>query len=311
MHQNEAQHRTNFIRAPVPMLVLDAGAVVTDVSDRCLDLLGFSRQEAVGRHLSDFQTGSSARQTEAEWGELLAMGEFRDVERCFLRRDGTMLDVLLSATVERPPGGGEVRVIAALADVTGRKRAEVALKASEEGLYHAQRMEAIGQLTSGIAHDFNNVLQAVSGNLELIHRRFGADRPEVMHLAETALSAVRKAADFTAQLLAFTRGQRFDLTPFDPIEVIDGIHYLLARAAGDRIALRIDDAAGYRGGCLADPNQLECALLNLVINARDAIGGAAGTISISVSPEPPRVCWRPYLLRGWGYDKEDVEPVFA
>jgi PAS domain S-box-containing protein len=284
MHKNQARHRTNFIRAPVPMLVLDAGAVVADVSDRCLDLLGYSRQEAVGRHLSDFQTGSSARQTEAAWGELLALGEFRDVERCFLRRDGTMLDVLLSTTVERPPGGGEVRVIAALADVTGRKRAEAALKASEEGLHHAQKLEAIGQLTSGIAHDFNNVLQAVSGNLELIRRRVGADRPEVMHLAETALSAVGKAADFTSQLLAFSRGQRFDLTPFDPVEVIDGMRSLLARAAGDRIALRIDDAAGYRGACLADPNQLECALLNLVINARDAIGGAAGTISISVAP---------------------------
>jgi PAS domain S-box-containing protein len=105
------------------MLVLDAGAVVTDVSDRCLDLLGYSRQEVVGRHLSDFQVGSSARQTEAAWGE------FRDEEHCFLRRDGTMLNVLLSAAAERPPGGGEVRVIAALADVTGRKRAEAALKA--------------------------------------------------------------------------------------------------------------------------------------------------------------------------------------
>jgi PAS domain S-box-containing protein len=284
MKESEARLLINFARIPFPMLVLDAGALVTDVSDRCLDLLGCNREEVVGRHLSEYQTGSSAWQTEATWEGFLARGEICNAERCFLRRDGILLDVLLSATVERPPGGGEVRVIAALADIAGRKHAEAALKAGEEGLHHAQKMEAIGQLTSGIAHDFNNVLQAVSGNLELIRRRVGTDRPEVVHLAETALSAVSKAAGFTSQLLAFSRGQRFDLTPFDPIEVIDGIRSLLARAAGDRIALHIDDAAGYRGACLADPNRLECALLNLVINARDAIDGAAGTISISVAP---------------------------
>ena len=284
MHESEARHRANFVRAPVPMLLLDARAVVTGVSDRCLDLLGYGRQEVVGHHISDFQERSTAQQTAAEWEEFLARGEVRDLERGFLRRDGTMLDVLLSATVERSPGG-EVRVIAALVDVTGRKHAEAALEASETGLRHAQKMEAIGQLTGGIAHDFNNVLQAVTGNLELIRGRVRDDRPDVMRLADKALDAAEKAAEITSQLLAFARGQGLDLKPFNPVEVIDGIHGLLARAAGERIALHVDHPEEDIGACLADPTQLECALLNLVINARDAIGGAAGTITVSLRAE--------------------------
>jgi PAS domain S-box-containing protein len=267
------------------MLILDARAVVTDVSDRCLDLLGYNRDQFLGRPISEFQEPQSAQQTAAEWGDLLVRGEVREVERCFLGRDGAMLDVLLSATVERTPGDGEVRVIAALTDVTGRKQAEAALRASEEGLRHAQKMEAIGQLTGSIAHDFNNVLQAMTSNLELILGRVGEDRAEVVRLADNALDAAKRATAITSQLLTFARSQQLDLRPLDPAEIVNRLQGLLARAAGERIALHIDTPEEGVGACLADPNQLECALLNLVINARDAIGGAAGTVTISLRTE--------------------------
>jgi PAS domain S-box-containing protein len=147
LRDSEARHRANFIRAPLPMLVLDARGMVTSVSDRCLDLLGHGREDILGRHVTDLQP-STARHSAREWADFLARGEARDMERCFVRRDGTTLDVLVSATVERRPGDGEVRVIAALVDITSRKRTEAALEASQEGLRHAQKMEAIGQLTS-------------------------------------------------------------------------------------------------------------------------------------------------------------------
>jgi signal transduction histidine kinase/ActR/RegA family two-component response regulator len=192
-----------------------------------------------------------------------------------------MLNVLVSATVERPPGDGEVRVIAALVDITSRKRTEAALEASQEGLRHAQKMEAIGQLTGGIAHDFNNVLQAVSGNLELIRRRVRDDRPDVARLANNALEAAGKAAGLTSQLLSFARRQRLDPQPLDAMEVIESMRVLLERTAGERIALSLESEAGVLP-CLADRNQLESALLNLIINARDALAGAAGSVTISV-----------------------------
>src|SRR4051794_10014802 len=119
----KAHERANFARAPIPMLVLDAKALVTDVSDRCLDLLGYGRKDVLGHHLSEFQDQASAHQTTAGWNEFLARGEARDVECSFIRRDGSMCAVLLSATVERAPKSDEVWIIAALVDVTCRKSA--------------------------------------------------------------------------------------------------------------------------------------------------------------------------------------------
>jgi signal transduction histidine kinase len=142
-------------------------------------------------------------------------------------------------------------------------------------------MEAIGQLTGGIAHDFNNVLQAVSGNLELIRRRVRDDRPDVVRLADNALEAAGKAAALTSQRLSFARRQRLDPQPLDAVEVIESMRVLLDRTVGERIALRLESAAG-ASPCLADRNQLESALLNLIINARDALAGAAGSLIISV-----------------------------
>ncbi len=212
----------------------------------------------------------------------------RDLDRRFVRRDGAVLDVLVSARIERP--GEAWWVVAAVTDVTERKRAEAALEAARAQLAQAQKMEAIGQLTGGVAHDFNNVLQAVTGNLELIRRRVRDDRPDVARLAGNALDAAAKAAGLTAQLLAFARRQRLDPKPLDQVEVVEGMRGLLARTAGERIAFRVE-AEEDAGFCLADRNQLESALLNLAINARDAIGSAAavgaaeGTITVSVRPE--------------------------
>jgi PAS domain S-box-containing protein len=283
LRDSEARHRANFIRAPLPMLVLDAQGMVTSVSDRCLDLLGYGREDILGRHVTELQP-PSARHSAQEWADFLASGEVRDVERCFVRRDGGLLDVLVSATVERRPGDGEVRVIAALVDITSRKRTEAALEVSQEGLRHAQKMEAIGQLTGGIAHDFNNVLQAVSGNLELIRRRVRDDQPDVVRLANNALEAAGKAAGLTSQLLSFARRQRLDPQPLDAVEVIESMRVLLDRTAGERIALRLESEAGV-SPCLADHNQLESALLNLVINARDALAGATGNLTITIGSQ--------------------------
>jgi signal transduction histidine kinase len=158
------------------------------------------------------------------------------------------------------------------------------MREANAALRQAQKMEAVGRLTGGVAHDFNNVLQAVTGNLELIRRRVRDERPDVARLAGNALDAAAKAAGLTSQLLAFARRQKLDPKPLDPVEVVEGMRGLMARTAGGRIALRVEAEEG-AGFCLADRNQLESALLNLAINARDAIGAGAGAITVSVRAE--------------------------
>jgi PAS domain S-box-containing protein len=163
----------------------------------------------------------------------------------------------------------------------------------EDQLRQAQRIEALGQLTGGIAHDFNNLLQGVSGSLDLIRRR--ADDPaRVRALAEAGLEAASRGARLTAQLLAFSRDQRLEERPVPLDSLVEGMRELLDRTLGPLVAVRI--APGAPGAAVvSDPTQLEMAVLNLAINARDAMpeGGA-----ITIATRPLRIEGDPELLPG-------------
>ena len=148
---------------------------------------------------------------------------------------------------------------------------------AQAALLQSQKMEAVGQLTGGIAHDFNNLLTIIDGNLELIQRR--ASDEKISSLAEFAHQAADRAAKLTRQLLAFSRTQRLTLKPVDVNALIEGMNDLLTRAIGPpyTIAMDLDPAAPW---ALADTNQLELALLNLAVNARDAMPGG-GVVRIA------------------------------
>jgi PAS domain S-box-containing protein len=182
----------------------------------------------------------------------------------------------------------------------GRKRleAEVAartaeLMKAEESLRQAQKMEAVGQLTGGIAHDFNNMLQGVVGGLAMARRQIGAGHPEgAERYLAAAHGAAERAAGLTRRLLAFARRQRLEARLVDADRLVAGLADLIRRTVGPGIAveLRLRDGAG---SVLCDPNELESALVNLCINARDAMpeGGrlAIGTEEVRLSaPDIPK-----------------------
>jgi PAS domain S-box-containing protein len=160
-------------------------------------------------------------------------------------------------------GGNVVAIVPAAVDITERVQAEQALQ-------QAQKMEAIGNLTGGIAHDFNNLLQGVTGSLDLIRRK--SDDPErVRQWAEAGLLAADRGARLTAQLLAFSRAQKLELGPLNCALLLANMHDLLARTLGPGVRLRmnLDDNLP---AVLGDETQLELAVLNCAINARDAMG---------------------------------------
>jgi nitrogen-specific signal transduction histidine kinase/ActR/RegA family two-component response regulator len=173
--------------------------------------------------------------------------------------------------VLRDPAGVATRMIGGMSDVTAQRHLE-------DQLRQAQRLEAIGQLTGGVAHDFNNLLTVIIGNAELLALELAAD-PERRGLAESTLAAARRGAELTNRLLAFARR-----TPLEPrvIEVhrlIDGMDGLLRPTLGEHIEIEITrDPDPWTA--LVDPAQLEGALLNLAINARDAMPGG-GRLTIA------------------------------
>ena len=162
-------------------------------------------------------------------------------------------------------------------EIVERERAEAAL-------IQAQKMEAVGQLTGGIAHDFNNLLQAVSGSLDLIARN-PADPERVRRLAERGLQAAERGTRLTGQLLAFSRVQRLDLKPVTLGPIVDELVELLARSLGPAVSIRTEIAEPATS-VIADKTQLELGLMNLAINARDAMpeGGIITIASASAGP---------------------------
>src|SRR6185437_5293165 len=132
----------------------------------------------------------------------------------------------------------------------------------------AQRMEAIGQLTGGVAHDFNNLLTAILGNLEILGRR--ATEPRILRLVENAMRAAERGAKLTAQLLAFARKQRLQTQTVDVNQLVQSMGTLLRSTLGGTVEVDIEPAPDLRPA-LADPTQLELVVLNLAINARDAM----------------------------------------
>ncbi len=157
---------------------------------------------------------------------------------------------------------------------------------AEAAMLRAQRMETVGQLTGGIAHDFNNLLMAISGNLQLLAKRLPDDHP-ARRYADNASLATDKGAKLTGQLLAFSRTQKLDIRPVHLDPVLSNARELLGNSLGPSVEIKMDLNAG---GCFAatDPDQLELAILNLALNARDAMPNG-GTLTLGSRPRRDRL----------------------
>ena len=187
-------------------------------------------------------------------------------------------------------------------EISERTRAENALRQS-------QKMEAVGQLTGGIAHDFNNLLSAIMGGLELILRRTHDE--QIRRLGTAAIDATRRGAKLTGQLLAFSRTQQLTLLPVDLNALIADMQDLLTRSIGPLVELRCIPSR--QTVCaIADANQLEMALLNLAINARDAMpGGGRLTVSVDVTqPDGHKMASLSVSDTGMGMPPEVLERAF-
>jgi signal transduction histidine kinase/CheY-like chemotaxis protein len=188
-----------------------------------------------------------------------------------VRKDGTRFWANVIIDAVRDESGRLIGFAKITRDITEQKETQRALEEAREALFQSQKMEAIGQLTGGLAHDFNNLLTGISGSLELMEARLAQGRiKELDRFLGVAQSSAKRAAALTHRLLAFSRRQTLDPKPTDVNRLVADMDELVRRTAGPTIEVETI-AAGGLWTTLIDANQLENALLNLCINARDAM----------------------------------------
>jgi len=246
------------------LAVVDEHGIFRAVNPAWTALLGWRQEEIVGRHHLEFNHPDDRVASDAAFVRA-SSGHLPTYESRLLARDGSSRWI---AWVASPDAG---LVYATGRNVTAEREAAAALARTEELLRQSQKMEAVGQLTGGIAHDFNNLLTAITGSLEMIQRRIGEGRiGDLERYTAAAMAASQRAAALTQRLLAFARRQPLDPKRVDANRLVAGMEELLRRTLGPGIALEMVLAGGL-WPTLCDANQLESAILNLAINARDAM----------------------------------------
>ncbi|OYV35571.1 MAG: hypothetical protein B7Z80_17965 [Rhodospirillales bacterium 20-64-7] len=247
------------------MLVADFDGVIESVNPAWNSLFGWSAHEVAGRSFVDLTHPEDRPAIRAELNRLRRREPATRFESRYRRRDGTYLWLSWRAVPD------DAAIHAVGRDITAEREQAEALKATEEALRQAQKMEAVGQLTGGIAHDFNNLLQGITGSLDLVEKRLAAAQPEdAAKFLAAARVAAERAGALTHRLLAFYRRQPLDPKPVEANPLVRTMEDLLRRTMGEGIAIDLT-LADTLWLTLCDPHQLESAILNLAINARDAM----------------------------------------
>lgn len=251
--------------SPVVKVVATTQGVINAVNPSWTKVLGWIEADTVGRNILEFvaEEQDAARKRLAKLSQPDAT--VIESQSVFRAQDGSHHRFAWTTV----PEGGLLYLFGR--DITAETEAAEALAATEDALRQSQKMEAVGQLTGGIAHDFNNLLAGILGNLELLELRISQGRLEaISRYLETAQGAAKRAAALTQRLLAFSRRQTLDPTPVNVNRLVSGLEDLLRRTVGPSVEIEVVGSGGL-WTTLVDRYQLENALLNLCINARDAM----------------------------------------
>ncbi|MFN3439526.1 MAG: PAS domain-containing protein [Acidovorax sp.] len=276
------------------LLVARFDGAITAVNPAWTATLGWSEDETVGHPMAAFAHADDMQQVASAMAQLAIEPERRQIVARYRHRDGGERWIAWTAV----PSDGFVQAVGR--DTTDEHVREEALRNAEERLRQSQKMEAVGQLTGGIAHDFNNMLQGIVLPLQIIRQRMAQGRhDEVGRYIEAGLAAAKRAAGLTQRLLAFSRRQPLDSRPVDLGASLRGLESMLKTTCGENIALQLELPQGL-WPALTDANQFESAVVNLAINARDAMpcGGGLHISADNVQADAAMVASIPGLEPG-------------
>jgi len=250
--------------------LLDTDGRVTNWNLGAQRIKGYLPSEIIGQHFSQFYTQEDRNSGEPERALERARLEGRfEKEGPRVRKDGSQFWAHVVIEPVRDDGGEIIGYAKITRDITERRDAQEKLEKTREILIQSQKMEAIGQLTGGVAHDFNNLLMAVLGSLELLRKRL-PDDPKILALLENATQGAQRGTTLTKRMLAFARHQELKQEMIGIPELVRGMTDLLQRSLGPSLKIETRFPLVLMP-VRADANQLEMALLNLTVNARDAM----------------------------------------
>ena len=258
---SEKKYRALIENVHIGVGVVDSAGKITFVNRTLADMLGYTREEMVGANFLSFVDEKKKETTNHHFLSHKA-GIATRYESVVNRKDGGKLSVDIGGSSLLDDEGRVIGALAFFTDLTEKKRLEVCLRQS-------QRLEAVGSLTGQIAHEFKNLLMAISGYVEVLQMNLGSDHPELA-LTDDILHCVDRSSRLISQLIAFSRKQPMDQQPLDLNRLVQGSRNLLEILIGEHIPIELKLSPD-PGIIDADPGQIEQVLVNLAINAHDAM----------------------------------------
>ncbi|MEO8153233.1 MAG: PAS domain S-box protein [Rhizobacter sp.] len=266
--------------------MLDLKGMVTSWNAGAARIKGYTTAEILGQHFSVFyrpeERGSGQPAIALERAQ--RDGRFES-EGWRVRKDGSHFWANVVVDPIHNDSGEIIGFAKITRDVTVKREAQLALQTAQEALFQSQKLDAIGQLTGGVAHDFNNLLTVIVSSLEIVRRRMQAD-PKLEGLIENAMKAAKRGASLTQRMLSFARRQDLNPEPIDVIPLLLAMSDLLQRSLGPAVLIQMPEKKPMKA-VLVDANQLELAILNLAVNARDAMPNGGELTIIADEEQPP------------------------
>jgi PAS domain S-box-containing protein len=319
-HETSGKLHALIEASPLAVVVGDASGTVHVWNPAAVRMFGWSEAEAIGRPNPLLSSGE-AQELRATCNLVLLGEKFSNTQISCRARDGSEIVLAFSGAPLLDAQGNISSMMAIMADITDRKKAEEALRRSEEQLRQSMKMEAVGKLAGGVAHDFNNLLSVITGYSELLLLRTDERNP-VRKEIEEIHKAGERAAALTHQLLAFSRRQVLKPKMLRMDEVVENIGKMLRRLIGEDIEFATEAEEGL-WTVQADPSQIEQILMNLCVNARDAMpGGGQLTVCMGnttlespllereLSIPPGRYATLRVTDNGTGMDEEVLSRIF-
>ena len=309
--------------ADYAIYLLNRDGTVASWNSGAQRIKGYKQEEIVGHHFSRFYTEQDRQVGLPKKALEIAEREGRyEKEGWRVRKDGTTFWANVVIDAIRHPDGSLLGFAKITRDITERKNAERALEEARQALVQSQKMEALGRLTGGVAHDFNNLLMAIQGSLELLQRNLPKDNPKVQQLLNNALQGAQRGSALTQRMLAFARRQELKPVAVNVPDLLDGMTDLLQRSLEPSVRIETQFPV-VLPPALVDANQLELAILNLAVNARDAmpkggvivIGAHERIVADELTSAPQRYLCVTITDTGTGMDEKTLsyatEPFFT